>query len=440
MRGKFGSVLNRGMGVSPMSGCAGHVRDAHATHNYTCDENARFKFIAITLLSLAASSVAMENPKQDAAMPFSSMIDVAGIDRARILKAGEAALDQRPITITAFHAKFTEGTPHDYYSNGDYWWPNPKTADGLPYVNRDGQTNPNNFNEHRKCLWQLRDSVSALGAAYKITEDDKYVKKAVELLRVFFLDPATKMNPDLAQAQAVPGVSKGRGTGIIDTLHLIEVPKAIEAMENSRAFPPEILDGLKKWFADYVGWMRTSENGKKEAAAKNNHAVAYWLQVAVFAQFVGDEKLMEECRSEFKNEFVARQMAEDGSFPRELARTKPYGYSIFQLDNMATLCQVLSTPKEDLWKFELPDGRGMAKAMAYMYPYLGDKTKWPRSKDVQAWEGWPARQPSLLFAGIALHDQKYLDLWKKLPADPSNEEVRRNIAIREPILWVGGGK
>jgi hypothetical protein len=129
-------------------------------------------------------------------------------------------------------------------------------------------------------------------------------------------------------------------------------------------------------------------------------------------------------------------MALDGSFPQELKRTKPYAYSIFQLDNMTTLCQVLSTPADDLWKFELPDGRGIRRAEAYLYPFLADKSKWPLKPDVMAWDGWPARQSSLLFAGLALKESTYLDLWRKLPPDPVDDEVRRNIAITQPLLWV----
>jgi hypothetical protein len=244
------------------------------------------------------------------------------------------------------------------------------------------------------------------------------------------------MNPHLQYAQAVPGRSPGRGTGIIDTLHLIEVPVAIEAMQKSRAFPPETLAGLKKWFGDYLDWMLTSQNGQEEAAAKNNHAVAFWLQAAVFARFTGDEARLAECRRQFKEVFVPNQMAADGSFPAELKRTKPYGYSIFQLDNLATLCQVLTTPADNLWSFELPDGRGIGKAVAYLYPFLADKAKWPLKPDVQAWDGWPARQPSLLFAGVAFDDKGYLSLWQKLPPDPADEEVRRNIAITQPLLWL----
>jgi len=366
-------------------------------------------------------------------------LEVAAIDHDRILKAAAAALTVAPITITAYRAKLSEGGANDFYSNGDYWWPNPDTTNGLPYVHRDGESNPDNFNKHRDSVHQLHDAVAALGAAYKITGDDRYVKKAVELLRVFFLDPKTRMNPNLQFAQAIPGVSTGRGIGIIDTLHLIEVPRAIEVMEKSPAFPPDVLAGLKQWFGDYVTWMTSSKNGHDEANATNNHAVAFWLQVAVFAQFTGDQAKLAECRRLFKDVFVTKQMALDGSFPRELARTKPYGYSIFQLDNMATLCQVLSTTNDDLWMFSLPDGRGMKKAMAFLYPYLADKSKWladGHRKDVQAWDGWPAQEPSLLFAGLAYHEPDYLDLWQKLSPDPTNAEVRRNIPIRQPVLWV----
>jgi hypothetical protein len=129
-------------------------------------------------------------------------------------------------------------------------------------------------------------------------------------------------------------------------------------------------------------------------------------------------------------------MAPDGSFPLELKRTKPYGYSIFQLDQMATLCQILSRPEDDLWAFTIPDGRGISRAVAYLYPYLADKASWPLEPDVEHWEGWPARQPTLLFAGLALGEPRYLDLWKRLPADPEDAEVQRNVPITQPLLWV----
>jgi hypothetical protein len=362
--------------------------------------------------------------------------EVLAHDRARILAAANAFLELEPISIAKLPAKLSEGGRNDFYSNGDYWWPDPTKPGGLPYIKRDGETNPENFTGHRDAVRDLRDAVAALGAAWLATKDERYPAKAVELLRVFFLDPSTRMNPHLKYAQAIPGITPGRGIGIIDTLHLIEIPKALAAMDGSAAITPEFKAGLQDWFREYLKWMLGSKNGKEEAATKNNHAVAFYLQVAVFAEFSGDAAALAECRKRFKEVFVPKQMGPDGSFPLELARTKPYGYSIFQLDNMATLCQVLGLAEEDVWNFALPDGRGMRSAMAYLYPFLEDKSKWPLKPDVQAWEGWPARQPCLLFAGIALGEPRYIDLWKKLEPDPRDPEVRRNIAITQPLLWL----
>ena len=365
-----------------------------------------------------------------------SPMDVGSIDRKRIMKAATDALALHPLSITGFKAELSDGGPNDFYSNGDYWWPDPNKPDGLPYIQRDGQTNPENFNHHRLLIRQLRNAVAALGAGYKITGQDRYAVNAADLLTVFFLDPSTRMNPHLKYAQAIPGVSPGRGIGIIDTLHLIEIPVAVETLENSKSFPPEIAAGLRQWFADYLDWMITSKNGQDEANTKNNHAVAYWLQAAVFARFTGNDPLLAECRRRFTEVFVPEQMAADGSFPAELARTKPYAYSIFQLDNMTTLCQVLSDSGADLWGFELPDGRGIRKAVDYLRPFLADKSKWPLKPDVQAWSCWPARQSSLVFAGLAFGEKSYLDLWRKLPADPTDPEVQRNIAITQPVIWL----
>jgi hypothetical protein len=234
----------------------------------------------------------------------------------------------------------------------------------------------------------------------------------------------------------VPGVSAGRPAGIIDGLHLIEVARAVKVLAREDALPAATVAGVKRWFADLCAWMTTSENGRKEAAARNNHAVAYFVQLAAFADLVGDESLLAECRRQFKEVFIPNQMAADGSFPEELGRTKPYGYSIFQLDQMATLCQILSTPADDLWSFQLPDGRGIRRAVGWLQPYLIDKASWPKSPDVEHWDGWPVRQPHLLFAGLAFRDPASLDLWKRLPAEPSDPEVRRNVPITQPLLWV----
>jgi len=170
--------------------------------------------------------------------------------------------------------------------------------------------------------------------------------------------------------------------------------------------------------------------------AANNHGTCWVMQAAAFASFVGDNARLDECRKRFKEVLLLDQMAPDGSFPRELKRTKPYGYSLFNLDAMATICQILSTPTDNLWAYHTPDGRSMQKAVEFMYPYIKDKSKWPAKPDVMFWEFWPVRSPSLLFSGLAYKNPNYLDLWKSLDANPTNEEVLRNLPIRQPILWV----
>ncbi len=364
---------------------------------------------------------------------------VAKIDRARILKLANEALELKPPAVTDHIATNSAGGPHDFFSQADYFWPNPKTANHLPYVSRDGETNPENFEYHRMAMREMKDAVTALGAAYALTGDDKYVSKAENFLRVFFIDDKTKMNPNLDYAQAVLGEFTGRSYGIIDTLHLAELPMGVRFLEHSKQFDPAVDTGLKKWFADYSKWMTTATNGVKEMTAANNHSIAYFVQLASFAKFTGDEKLLTFCRQRFEEILLPKQMGADGSFALELKRTKPYGYSIFQADNVAILCVLLSTPENDMWKFKLPDGGTPLKSTEFIYPYLADKQKWladGRGKDIMHWDAWPAREPCLLFAYAATGDAKYFDLWKKLEADPADLEVRRNIAITQPVLWV----
>lgn len=392
------------------------------------------KVMGAVMAAAALATVALVTLPLKAAAEV--MVDVAAHDKERILKLADAALKQVPLTITSDVAKYTTGGPNDFYSNGDYWWPDPSKPDGVPYVQRDGQTNPNNFVAHRMAMRNTKDAVAALAAAYKVTGDDKYVVKASELLKVFFIDEKTRMNPHLAFTQAIPGRTTGSKTGVIDGLHLVEIPAAIKALEKSKAFDVELAKALHAWFAELNHWMLTHKNGIDEGESLNNHAVAYFLQVAVFADFNGEKETLAKCRTRFKDVFVNVQMAPDGSFPRETARTKPYAYSIFQLDNMVALCKVLSTPEDNLWNYEGPEGRSIKKAVAWLYPYLADKSTWPKAPDVMAWDGWPSRQPALLFAGQVFNEPKYIELWKKLPTDPTDLEVRRNIAITQPVLWL----
>jgi hypothetical protein len=243
------------------------------------------------------------------------------------------------------------------------------------------------------------------------------------------------MNPNLEYSQGVHGVSTGRSYGIIDTLHLVEVARAASILD------PTVLTNtdrqvLNDWFRAYLRWMKSSEKGIKERDTVNNHSICWALQAAEFARLIDDQQTREEVRTQYKTLFVPDQMALDGSFPRELARTKPYSYSIFNFDTMATLCQSLDGDQPSLYAFVLPDGRGICKAAAFLYPYLQDKGSWPYKHDIEHFDSLPVRSPGLLFSGLACHHQEYLQLWTKLNPDPTDPEIIRNFPIRQPLLWV----
>jgi hypothetical protein len=361
--------------------------------------------------------------------------DLAAIDRHRILTAADRYLKEEPATVTASSSPRSVGGKHDYFSEGDYWWPDPKNPDG-PYIQHDGMSNPGNFNAHRLALIRLSVQVPALAAAWLLTRKKDYAKHAAKHLRAWFLDPATLMNPNLQYAQAIHGITTGRGTGIIDTLHLVEVVRAIPSVEQAGVLSGDEASGLRKWFADYVDWMATSKNGQQERDAKNNHGTCWVAQAGEFAAFTGKADITDFCRKRLKEVIVPSQIAADGSFPLELARTKPYGYCIFNLDAMATVCEILSTPEDNLFAFTSPDGRSFAKAVAFMFPFIADKSKWPYKHDVEYWDDWPVRQPSLLFAGIALNRPEYFPVWRRLNPDPTVPEIVRNYPIRQPLLWV----
>jgi hypothetical protein len=365
--------------------------------------------------------------------------DLAEFDKKRIMGAADRYLKEDPITITASVSSRSAGGKHDFFSEGDYWWPDPANPTG-PYIQRDGMTNPDNFVDHRRHLMRLSVQVPALTAAWEITRKKAYANKAAEHLRAWFVDDKTKMNPSLTYAQAIKGRSTGRGIGIIDTIHLVEVARAAEVLESSTAISPAEFASVKKWFADYLQWMTTHQYGIDEREAKNNHGTCWVMQVAAFAHLTGNAELLEYCRTRFKTVIVPNQIEKDGSFPQELRRTKPYGYSLFNLEAMTTIAQILSTPQDNLWTFETADRRGLLLAMKYMVPYIRDKNSFPKPPDVMYDKEWPMRHSSLLFAGIAFDHDEYIELWKKLPADSTVEEVARNFFIRQPVLWVRSDK
>ena len=228
-----------------------------------------------------------------------SAFDVAEFDRARVLAAANEYLKESPITITASTSSRSAGGLHDFFSEADYWWPDPNNPNG-PYIQRDGMSNPDNFLDHRRYLMRLSVQVPALVAAWKLTRHSRYAKHAVLHLRAWFVNEATRMNPNLQYAQAIHGRVTGRGTGIIDTIHLVEVARAVEVMESSRILSASDLKSVKQWFAAYLHWLTTHQYGIDERDAKNNHATCWVMQVAEFARLTGNRQLLDFCTVRFK--------------------------------------------------------------------------------------------------------------------------------------------
>jgi len=355
--------------------------------------------------------------------------------KQQVMKKAKWSLEQMPVTVTAQTSPRSAGGKHDFYSEGDYWWPNPANADS-PYIQKDGLTNPENFVAHRLAMIRFSEIVGNLASAYLFTSDNKYADHALRHCSAWFVDETTRMNPHLLYAQAIKGRVTGRGIGIIDAIHLIEVVKGLELIEKKYSgHDKELLTAIRKWFMQYLDWVTTHKYGKDEMNAANNHGTCWVMQVAVFAQFTKNDSLLAFCRNRYKQNLLPNQMATDGSFPLELRRTKPYGYSIFNLDAMTTICQTLSNAQDDLWQYETPDGKSIRKGIEYLYPFIKDKSKWALTKDVMYWENWPVAQPFLVFGAIAFKQNEWLNSWKKLDHTPAVEEVIRNLPVRNPLLW-----
>lgn len=382
----------------------------------------RRDFFLGTALALAASGTAT-----------AASLDLVAIDRARILKAADRYLHEQPATITAFAAPRSPGSRQDYYSEADYWWPDPANPNG-PYIRKDGYSNPDKFTAHRDAVIRLGVQLPALAAAYKVTGQAHYAEHADKHLHAWFVAADTRMNPNLEHAQAIIGVNTGRGIGVIDTLHLVEVARAVSVLRTARP-KVAVYARATAWFDAYLSWMCTSANGVDERDQKNNHGTCWALQAAAFAQLTGRKAELEVARGRIKA-LVPGQIAADGSQPLELARTKPYGYCLFNLDVLAACAHVMSTPADNLWTYKGEQGGSIADALACMALFIADKKTWPKPPDVEAWNGWPVRQPSLLFGGLALERPDYLDLWRKLDPDPTEAEIIRNYPLRQPVLWI----
>ena len=364
------------------------------------------------------------------------MVPVLQVDRQetrRQLARATRWLTREVHLLRDARAERSTGGPNDFYSEGDYWWPNPADRGG-PYIRRDGESNPDCFNSHRKYLMDMALCVAHCAAAYGITMRREFADKADDVLRRWFVEPSTAMTPNLEHAQAIKGVCDGRGIGIIDTIHLAECTLAVLRLEELAALPNATVDGVKHWFSNYLRWLKESPNGQDERCHPNNHGACWYLQVAAFALLCGNRLTVEECGRAFE-EFLLPMMDDRGAFPAELARTKPFGYSCFQMDVMAALATLLSWGGDNWFVRADNAGHNLERAMLFLYPFLLDKSKWPFQQDVMHWDEQPNRPISLLFCGFHLQKTEYIELWRRLPWRSRPWELLRNSPVRVPQLW-----
>lgn len=296
---------------------------------------------------------------------------------------------------------------HDYLSIGPYWWPDPAKSNGLPWISRDGLRNPESRRgTDREPLEEMTSRVETLALAYRLTGHAPYAAKAVDLLRVWFLDPETKMNPNLEFGQGVPGLCTGRGIGIIDTLSLVGAVRAMGWLDGAPAWTPEVQKGMKAWFRAYLNWMLTSKHGHDESRAANNHGTWYLAQTATYALFVGDTAQARKSVT-LGRDRIASQIEPDGRMPLELKRTRSYGYTLLNLKGLLTLGEHGLTLGVDLFDYRTEDGRCLRTAIDYAAPYIAADRKWP-GQQIQ-----PVQQPDEQLASIlrraanAWHEPKY---------------------------------
>ena len=343
---------------------------------------------------------------------------------AALERDAKAALEEGPFSVVDKPVTPPSGDKHDYMSEAPYFWPNPATSNGLPYVRHDGKRNPdiNKIPNHRD-MGRMCDTVETLAEAYYFTGDETYAAKAAQLLRAWFLHPATRMNPNLEYAQAVLGVNSGRGTGLIESRGLTSVVDGIGFLAGSKSWTKSDDDGLKAWFAAFLQWMQESKHGRAEAAAKNNHGTYYDVQAVSFALFLGRTNLAEQIVRDARQKRIAVQVEPDGRQPLELARTKAWSYSVGNLSGLMLLARLGECVGVDLWGYQTKDGRSIGKALDYLTPFATGEKKWP----YQQLGGWSAGGYAPLVRQAALHyPERYAELGRKMS--------RRTAAGRDLLL------
>ncbi len=332
----------------------------------------------------------------------------------KLLKEAKTSLDFAPVSVMEKQKVPPSGDKHDYFTQAPYFWPNPKTTNGLPYIRKDGERNPESREDSDGVRFvNMCEAVDALALGFYITGEERYAVKAAEILRVFFINPATRMNPNLNYGQGVPGVTTGRNSGLIETRFLVELLDALGLLSASPAWTASDQKTMQAWLADYFDWLGSSTIGREEAAAGNNHGNFYHSQYVAIALFLGRTNVARETLERAVKERIAKHIEPDGRQPLELARTKSLGYSAFNLTALMDLASLGRGAGVDLWHFQTTDGAGIKAALDFLMPYADPDRKWPYPQIAE----FKREELSdlLLRAGAVYPDEKIPAALKKFP-------------------------
>ena len=339
----------------------------------------------------------------------------------KLVADADKALEVPPPSVTEKTKVPPSGDKHDYMSLAPYFWPDPSKPDGLPYLRKDGRVNPESRDEAANDTLRIRmigSSLETLGLAYYFTKDEKYAIQAAKLLKVWFLAPETRMNPNLRYAQAVAGKNDGRGTGILESRTLGEVADASGLLAGSAAWTSADQKQLDQWLGEFLDWLLTSGPGKDESAAKNNHGTWFDVQTTQIALAIGRKDVAKRILEAVPKKRIAVQVESDGRQPLELVRTASFSYCCFNLEAHAMLANFGDHVGVDLWKAGAKEGRSFRHALDYMTPYLDvPPKKWPGE---QIKDAHPDDMlPLLRLAAIAYREPAYEALVAKYPGAAS---------------------
>ena len=303
----------------------------------------------------------------------------------KLTAEAERALKLRPPSVMDKSLLPASGDRHDYFSFGPYWWPDPSKPNGLPYIRRDGDVNPTSKkNTDDTAFGQVGDAIQTLGLAYWFTTDERYAQKAAQLTRVWFLDPATRMNPNLQHAQAIPGINDGRGIGIIESRHLTTNHDALALLDGSPAWTAADRAALIAWTTAFYTWLTTSPHGLDEQGERNNHGTWYDVQAAHLALVLQQPAEAKKILTAGLTRHLAHQILPDGAQPLELARTNSLNYSCFNLEALFSCAQLARHVAIDWHHYTTTDGRSLRAAVTYLAPYVDPAKPWPKTDVVAA--------------------------------------------------------